>query len=354
MAAPARTVRTTSLAIGPAAVAMVIGGIAVGWFAFGAADAARRPLGWAVACAIVAALLAPMVDVLDRWLPRPLAVLAVFVGVGAAIGGLTFGVLRDLDDQVSRLKESAPEAAAELAASGGLLGDLATDIELERRVDDLIEELENPSSGVAAQAASSAGAWFVCFVLTAFLLSWGPRLGAAGLQQIGDRQRRERTGRIARAAAGRGRRYLLGSHGLAVLAGLVAWGACDLEGVPAPLALGVAVAAGSVIPGVGVVVGALPAILLEMGLDTRGAGIRLALVFVVLQAAHAVALRKVVCRRSLVVGPAVILIALVLGYDIYGVGGAYYSAAIAVFGVAALDAAGRESERERKAVTPSS
>ena len=344
MAPRARTVR---LALGPAAVAVLLGGVALGWFAFGAAESARRVLGWAVACAVVAAILAPVVARLAERMPRPLAVIVVFQLVGVAAASLTFGTLRDLDDQVSRLKETAPEAAAELASSGGLLGDLAADIDLETRTRTLIEELEQPSSGVAAGVASSAGAWFVCIVLTAFLLSWGPRLGAAGLRQIGDEERRQEVGRTLHHAVGTGRRYLLGVLTLSILSGIVAWAMCDLEGVPAPLALAVAIAASSVIPGVGVVVGALPAVLLEVALGTNVGGIRLAVGFLVLQAAHALVLRRVVATRSLSVGPAVIVIALVLGFDAYGVGGAYYGAALAVFGVAALDAVGKAQAATR-------
>lgn len=331
------------LALGPAAVAMLIGGVAVGWFLFGAAASARRPLGWAVACAVVAAVLSPVVERISERVPRLVAVLGVFLLVAAAAGSLVFGTLQDLDDEVTRLKETAPEAAAELAASGGVLGDVAADVDLEQRVTDFIEEIDRPSSGVAQEAASSAGAWFVGIVLTAFLLSWGPRLAAAGVRQIDDEGRRRRVGTAMRVTVGRGRRYLLGTLTLAILAGIVGWAVCDLEGVPAPLALGVAVAAGSVVPGVGVIVGALPAILLEAGLGTTSGAIRLAVAFVVLQAAHVVALHRVVVPRSLTVGPAVIVIALVLGFDVYGVGGAYYGAALAVFGVAALDAAARES-----------
>ena len=351
MAPRARTVR---LALGPAAVAVLLGGVALGWFVFGAAESARRPLGWAVACAVVAAVLAPVVARLAERMPRPLAVIVVFQLVGVAAGSLTFGTLRDLDDQVSRLKETAPEAAAELAESGGLLGDLAADIDLETRTRTLIEELEQPSSGVAAGVASSAGAWFVGVVLTAFLLSWGPRLATAGLRQIADEDRRADVAHALRSAVGTGRRYLLGVLTLSILSGIAAWAMCDLEGVPAPLALGVAVAAGSVIPGVGVVVGAVPAVLLEVGLGSNLGGLRLAVGFVVVQALHALVLRRVVTARSLSVGPAVIVIALVLGFDAYGVGGAYYGAALAVFGVAGLDAVGRSQAERNAAATPSS
>ena len=345
--------RTVRLALGPAAVAMLIGGVALGWFAFGAAESARRPLGWAVACAVVAAVLSPVVERLAERMPRPLAVIVVFQLVAVAAASLTFGTLRDLDDQVSRLKETAPEAAADLADSGGLLGDLAADIDLERRTRTLIEELEQPSSGVAAGAASSAGAWFVSVVLTAFLLSWGPRLASAGLRQVADDDRRRELGTVIRGAVGAGRRYLLGTLTLAIMSGIVAWAICDLEGVPAPLALAVAVAAGSVIPAVGIVVGAVPAILLEVGLGTNAGAVRLTVAFLVLQAAHVVVLHRVISPRSLVVGPAVVVIALVLGFDAYGVGGAYYGAALTVFGVALLDAAGR-AQGERAAATPTS
>lgn len=334
--------RIIRLALGPAAVAVLLGGVAVGWFAFGAAESARQVLGWAVASAVAASILSPVVERLAERMPRILAVLVVFQLVGAAAALLVFGTLQDLDDEVARLKESTPEAAEELAESGGVLGEVASDIDLATRTRTLIAELERPSSGVARGVASSAGAWVVSVVLTAFLLSWGPRLARAGLQQIPDDDRRQWATRLVRSAVTNGRRYLLGTVTLSLVAGLVSWGLCDLEGVPAPLALGVAVAAGSVVPAVGVFVGALPAILLEAGLGSGLGAIRLTLAFLALQAAHAFVLRRFVAAHSVAVGPAVVLIALVLGFDAYGIGGAYYGAALAVFGVALLDAAGRE------------
>lgn len=333
--------RTVRYALGPAAVGVLLGGLALGWLVFHAAESARKPLGWAVAAAVVAAVLSPVVEKLAERMPRFLAVVVVFQLVGVAVGSLVFGTLQDLDEEAARLKQAAPEAAAELAASDGLIGDLAEDIDLPRRVETFIEELERPSSGVAADVASSAGAWLVGTVLTAFLLSWAPRLAKAGLRQISDDERRHHATVALKTAVTNGRRYLLGSVTLAIFVGMSGWAAADLEGAPAALALGVAAAAASVVPGIGVVVGGLPAVLLELGLGTTAGAVRLLAVFVLLQAAHTVVLRRFVARRSVVVGPAVVVIALVLGYDAYGIGGAYYAAALAVFGVALLDAAGK-------------
>lgn len=321
---------------------------------FGVATAARRPLGWAVAALVVATIMEPVMSALARRVPRAVAVLLVFLATGAAVGGLTFGVLHDLDEQVGRLKDAAPEAAAGVADGDGLIARIAEDVDLPTRVERAVEELEQPSTGVAEGAASSAGPLLVTAVLAAFLLSWSPRLVDGALRQVPDERRRERAAAVLDEAIHNGRRYVLGTIALAVAAGAVTTAACSAEDVPAAVALGLVVAAGSVVPGVGVVIGSLPAVLLEAGLGTGIGAVRIGLVFLTLQLAHEVALRRFVIPRSLVVGPAVVLIALVLGFEVYRFGGAYFGAALAVFAVAGIDAAGRSRTARRVAATPPS
>jgi predicted PurR-regulated permease PerM len=328
-------------------MAVVLLGVAAGSLAFGIASAARRILGWAVACVVVAAVIEPVVARLDRHIPRWAATLVTFLAIGAGVGLIAFGVLRDLDTQVERLKEAVPEAAAELEQRDGFIGEAARDLNLAERAEAAVAELDNPSSGVAVGVASSAGAYVVCAVLTIFFLSWGPRMGAAALRQIQTPERQRLVGRLTRRAFTQGRGYVLWSIGLALAVGVVAGGLCRLENVPAPMALAVLVAAGSVIPGVGVIVGSLPAVLLEAGLGSPMGGARLFLAFLVVQALHQLVLRRVVAPRTLRPGPAVIVIALVLGYEVYGAGGAFYGAALMVFLIAALEAAGAAQEAAR-------
>jgi predicted PurR-regulated permease PerM len=328
-------------------MAVVLIGVAAGSMAFGIASAARRTLGWAVACVVVAAVIEPVVARLDRHIPRWAATLVTFLAIGAGVGLIAFGVLRDLDTQIERLKEAVPEAAAELEQRDGFIGEAARDLNLAQRAEAAVAELDNPSSGVAVGVASSAGAYFVCAILTIFFLSWGPRMGAAALRQIQTPERQRIVGRLTRQAFTHGRGYVLWSIGLALAVGVVAGGLCRLENVPAPMALAVLVAAGSVIPGVGVIVGALPAVLLEAGLGSPMGGTRLFLAFLVVQALHQLVLRRVVAPRTLRPGPAVIVIALLLGYEVYGAGGAFYGAALMVFLIAALEAAGAAEEAAR-------
>src|SRR5688572_21867441 len=131
-------------------MAVVLGAAATATVAFGVASAARRTLGWAVACAVVASLVAPFVSMLHRLLPRALAVGLVLLVVGVAGISVAGGVLRDLDNQFDRLQREAPRAAAQLERSDRA-GGLARDFRLEERVNELIERIRDPTSGLAAE-----------------------------------------------------------------------------------------------------------------------------------------------------------------------------------------------------------
>jgi predicted PurR-regulated permease PerM len=328
------------MTLGPQVVAVVLGGIAVGLLAFGVANAAHRVLGWALASAVMAAVLEPPVRLLDRYVPRVVAILAGLLGAALLAGGVVTGILADLGNQFDRLRDDAPRAAEELEESDRF-GETARNFRLEERVEELLDRLRDPTSGLASEAAASAaGAYLVSAVLTAFLLTSGPTAGQAALDQIRDPVRRARVQETVRLGFVRSRTYVLFGFGRAAVAGLVAWALCYWEDVPAPIVLGVAVAALSVVPGFGIFVGGVFALLLEAGLGTQAGVLRLGLAFLALQVADAVFTRQVVVPRSLTVGPAPIVIAVILGFEVYGVGGAVYAAMLAIFGIALLDAAG--------------
>jgi predicted PurR-regulated permease PerM len=328
------------LTIGPQVVAVVLGGIAVGTMAFGVATAARRTLGWALASAVVAALLEPLVRLLSRHVPRVVAILTGLLLVAGLAISVATGVLADLGNQFDRLRDEAPRAAQELEQSDRF-GEQATKFRLEDRVDELLDRLRDPTSGLASEkAASAASAYLVGAVLTAFLLSSGPTIGRAALDQISDPVRRQRTREMVSIGFTNGRSYVLFGLAQAAVVGVIAWALCYREDVAAPIVVGVAVAALSVVPGFGILVGGAIGLLLEAGLGTADGVLRLAIAFVLLQIANTVFSRRVVVPRSLAVGPAVIVIAVIVGFEIYGIGGAIYAAILAIFGIAILDAAG--------------
>jgi len=333
--APERTLRVT---VGAEAMAVILGAIAAAVIAFDMATAASRTIGWAVACAVVAALIEPLVHVLDRWIPRVLAIVVVLLSIAAASAAVAGGVLAALDRQFDRLVDEAPQAAARLQESDRF-GNVARDFRLEERVGEVLDRLQEPTSGIAAEAPSTTSTYLICAVLIAFFLSWGPRLGRSALMQIPEGPRRDRIGAISRVAFAHARGYALGALARSLLSGIAAYGLCRWQDVPVATVVAVAVAAFAIVPGFGIMVGALPALLLKGGLDPGGGAVVLGAAFLALQVVDQLILRKLVAPRSLVVGPAAIVIALVLGFEIYGVGGAFYGGALAILGVAYLDAA---------------
>lgn len=328
----------TGLMVTPGSIALVFGVIVAALVARNVLVAGRRPLGWAVAAVVLAALVEPAVSVVGRRLRRGPAVVLVILallGAGALVGA---GVLSDADRQVDRLRDAAPEAALRLEQSDRF-GDVATEFRLTERVREVVDTVRRPSAGLTGGAAGRASTGLVVMILTVFALIWGGRFGRGAVAQIPDERLRSRVQRTIDVAFRRSRRWLLFSLAQAAVVGALTWALCRVADVPAAAPLALIVAAFSIVPGFGIMCGALPVLLLEAGLDSlRAAGV-LALVLLVLQVVQAVVVRPVVVRRSIVVGPAAVVISLLLGYDVYGIGGALGGLALTVFAVALIDTA---------------
>jgi len=303
--------------------------------------AAHRQIGWAVACIIVAALLAPFVNVLDRKIPRWLALLITMLGSGALTAVVWAGVVVNLSDGFNVLKKEAPRAAASLENRYNV----AREFRLSERVDSLIEQFRaSTTGGAVGRAVGAAGTYLVCGILTLFFMIYGPRILGAMFRQIRDEQRRERIERQATDAMRNSRRYILASIAQAVVVALAIGFASWILSVPAPFVLGVLAGMIGLVPTLGIIVGGLPALLLAAGLGDWQDAIILLVVLVVLQAIEVTVVRRRIDRASVHVGPALPAIVALLGYELYGIGGATYGAAALVFLIAWLDAVGIDAD----------
>ena len=124
----------------------------------------------------------------------------------------------------------------------------------------------------------------------------------------------------------------------ALAIGLAFGGLCRALDVPAPLSLGAAVAVMSMVPFIGVVIGGVPALLLAYGSLSWTDGAIVLAGLVTLQGFEALVVRPYLDRRAVRVGPTVPTIVGLLSFELYGIGGAVYGVALAVLGMAALDA----------------
>lgn len=315
--------------------------------------AASRPIGWALACAVVAALLSPSIDFLDRHMPHALAVVVAFVLLAAVLGGFFAGVAGTIADNVETLKDEAPAAAAELEADM----EVAADFGLESRVTAFVEDLDE-RLGTRAQVertTSTASTYVVTGVLTIFFIAYGDALRSGALSQIRDEQRRARVTRIMHRAASSWRRYSLVALSQAVVVTLVSWLVLWAIDLPAPFILGLLIGGFSVIPFAGAVVGGVPALLFAAASLDVGRVLAVVALVVAVQLFEVFVIRRRVDGVTLYVGPALPLIVALIGWDLYGLGGAIYSVLLLILALSIIDAVrndGNAAESAHEAVLP--
>lgn len=302
--------------------------------------AAHRPLSWAVAATVAAVLLDPVVDHLARHIRRVPAVLLTFVVIGAVGFGGTYVVFDEVQAAIERLETAAPEAAASVEDREDRLGEIARDANLGERVDAFVAVLQDRVTGgddVVRSAAGTAPTYFVSAILTIFLMTYGPRIAHGALEQDPDERRRLRTAIVVGAAVSRARRAILHTAVAALALGLAGTAVAAALDLPAPSAVGVALGVTAILPHVGVLAGSLPLLLLTVGFRSATAALVLLAVAVAVQAADSIVIRPHIARGSVEVGLVVPWVVALLGYSVYGIGGAAYGVVLAVFALAVLD-----------------
>jgi predicted PurR-regulated permease PerM len=173
-------------------------------------------------------------------------------------------------------------------------------------------------------------------VLTIFFLIHGPRLLAAAVQQLPEGRRGDAR-RIGTSVYQRWWLYITGTLTMAVMAGLVAYACATAIHAPgkAPLALWMGLL--SVIPVVGVVLGAVPLILLAATTASWQGSVGVTVVLLGWQVFEAVVLQRRVEESSLHIGPFVTIAVGMIGLEMYGIGGALVALLGTVFVAALLD-----------------
>jgi hypothetical protein len=284
-----------------------------------------------------------LADLLDRKMPRWLALLLTMLTLAVMTVVVWGAIIVNLQDGFSTLSKEAPLAASSLEERSTV----AREFRLVERVNSLIENLRSSSSSsTVGQAVGAAGTYFVCGILTLFFLIYGPRILRSAFAQVKDVSRRSRIEARTMQALTNGRRYIVAAIGQTIVVsaavGLTAWALA----LPAPFVLGALAGTVGLIPTLGIVVGGLPALLIAAGLKGwRDAAIIVAVV-VALQVLEAIVVRKRVDRASVHVGPALPAIVALLGYELYGIGGAMYGAGGLVYLIAWLDALGIDDSPE--------
>lgn len=301
---------------------------------------AHRVIGWTVAASVTALLLRPAISYLGRALPRALAFIASLLLLVAIAAGLTALYTVGLLDSVDEVQQVAPQLVAEIEERDDRIGEIARDIGLADQVTEVVDRLdERTGSGSDAvrSAALSVPPFFVSGILTIFLIIYGPRMIDGALRQLSDARRRRWETALSDAAT-RTQLYVWASFAQAVVAGLLASVAAYALDLPAPGLFALVAGVAALIPYLGITVGSLPFLLLGLAEHPVWVMALLALAVIAVQLVEALWWRRLIDHRSLHVGPAPIVIVSILGFSVYGIGGAVVGSALAVFGLALADA----------------
>lgn len=148
---PEAQVSRVKIEVTAGSIVWVLLAIAVAVMAANVLVEARRIISWCVACAVVAALIELVVNWLDRWMRRSVAIVLVLLTLGGIAGVLVFGVFHDLDVEVRRLQTETPIAAQSIENSDRF-GSITNEVNLDRRVTEAVHQLNSPSSGLAGEA----------------------------------------------------------------------------------------------------------------------------------------------------------------------------------------------------------
>jgi predicted PurR-regulated permease PerM len=315
------------------------------------ARAAGKVLLIFIVAAVIALILNPAVAFLQRSrLPRGLAVLAVYLAFFLTLTGIGVLLANPISNQVRTFTHNLPtlrnEANKQLATLQRELDKQGIHLHLVKQGQTALQSLEAKISKSAGKLVSFgttlvteiANAIFnlvLVFVLSVYMLLYGQRIGALVRRAMppGDGTRADDYPHLVQRAV---TRYVGGQLMFSIVMGASAGLALYLFGVLGifpdgrryGLAFGVFYAAMELVPYVGPILGALPPVLVALFTDPISA-LWVVLLFIGLQQLEGHVVAPQIFGHTLRINPLLVIFALLIGLELYGVIGALVALPVA-------------------------
>jgi predicted PurR-regulated permease PerM len=308
------------------------------------AKAAGKVLVIFIVAGLIALILNPAVSLLQRSrLPRGLAVLVVYLAFFLTLAGIGFLVANPISDQVRTFTNNLPtlvnEANERIATFQNELNEQGIHVHLVKQGKTALQTFQDKVAKSASKLVSFGGALLtevanaifdlvLVFVLSVYMLIYGERIGALvrRLMPAGDGSRGDDYPKLVQRAVSR---YvggqLLFSAIMGTSAGLALWVVGELgvfpDGSKYAIAFAVFYGVMELVPYVGPILGALPPVLVALFTDPITA-VWVALLFVGLQQLEGHVVAPQVFGHTLRINPLLVIFALLLGLQVYGIVGA--------------------------------
>src|SRR5918998_5622579 len=299
--------------------------------------------------AILALLLNPFVSLLRRaGFPRGAAVLVVMLGVVCVLAGLGVLIANPVADQVSAFRSNVPDIIDDANAS---LDDLQAWLDDNGVGLQVTEEGQSALGTLGQRLAEGSGelvsftqdalrtlveaslALILVIVICVYMLLYGERIGAAVRSVLPRSADDDYPTRIQRAVFGYVRGQLLFSLIMGTSAGVMLWVIGSLgvfpDGKTYALFFGAWYGFAELIPYVGPAIGAAPPVLIALVGGEPLDALWLTIAFTALQQIEGHIVAPTVFSQALRINPLLVIFALLLGGQIYGIIGAFIALPIA-------------------------
>jgi predicted PurR-regulated permease PerM len=304
-----------------------------------------------VAASTFALILNPVVKMINRrGIPRGIAILLVYLGLLAALAGIGILLANIVSDQVENFQHNVPSiirsANHELASVQRWLNQHGIKVQIQHQGQTALQTLEHDvvknSGSIVSTTRDLLGKLLtlsfdlvLVFVLSVYLLVYGKQIGALvrRLMPPGDGTPADDFPvLVQRAVFGYVRGQLLFSVIMGASAGVALWiiGTIGIfpDGARYALFFGIFYGVMELIPYIGPILGALPAVLVALFNDPISA-LWVTLLFVGLQQLEGHVVAPQVFRISLRINPIVVILSLLIGYQLYGIAGALLALPVA-------------------------
>jgi predicted PurR-regulated permease PerM len=319
--------------------------------AWALARAAGTVLLVLIIAGVIALMLNPLVKVIERGrLPRGLAILLVYAGFFAIVGGVGVLLTAPISSQVGNFSKNVPhfvdQANKDLGNLQTWLNDHGIKVQIEKQGQTALQTLQKnvlKSSGtivsstrdLLSQVVTIGFDLVLVLVLSIYLLVYGPQIGelARRLMPSGDGTPDDDYPLLVqRAVFGYVRGQVLFSLIMGSSAALSLWlfGVLGIfpDGKHYALFFGGFYGLMEFIPYIGPIIGPLPAVLVAL-FNNPISAVWVILLFIALQQLEGHVVAPQVFRLSLRINPILIILSLLIGYQLYGIAGALVALPVA-------------------------
>jgi predicted PurR-regulated permease PerM len=281
-----------------------------------------------VVAAVLAVGLEPAVRRLERWrISRGWAVLLIFGATIAFLILFALLVIPPLVREVSQLARNIPDYVRRLKTENGFFGDLERKYDISTKLKGLVSNLPSAASrslgailGLTKSIASVVFNLLTVTILTIYFMLALPRMHE-GVVALFPEEQRDRNSKVMDEALEKIGGYVSGNITVSIIAGVAAYIALRIIGVPFPEALAMWVAIADLIPTVGATLGALAAVIVAAFASVPTA-IVTGVYFLIYQQVENYFISPRVMQKAVDLSPAAVIVSVLIGGSLAGFAGA--------------------------------